>query len=291
MKRLLPFLLSGILLILCGCAYVVQEKQQNDVYDLYYEVRDLKNVASGDAIQTKPSLVKKGKKLDTQIQGEALMKELLIGPNEKTLKNPIPKGTKLISLKVNGSHAVVDVSSSYGTLSGISLTMADYCITMTLTQIPGIDSVSVTVRGMELAYRDNQNFTQSDLLLSSAEDMVGTVKATLYFLDDKDRLTPEERTLKLYEGDTQAKVLLKAMEEGPEDKNLTSALPKNLLIQGAWVEDKICYINLTMLSSSDPQQKVSLQVAADAMTWSLRSLDTVKDVQILLNGEPYQRLS
>lgn len=291
MKKLLSLLMCGILLLLCGCAYMVQEDEQKNVYNLYYEVRNLKSAASGDAIGTKPSLLKRGNQFEAQVQAEALMKELLMDPNEGNLKNPIPKGTKLLSLTVNDTHALVDLSSSYGTLSGISLTMADYCITMTLTQISGISSVSVTVRGMELAYRDNQNFEESDLLLSSTEDMVGTVRATLYFLNSRGRLTPEARTLTIYEGDTQAEALLKELEDGPRNQNLTSALPKNLLIQGAWVEDKICYINVTMLDSSDLQEKASLQVAADALTWSLRSLDTVNDVQILLNGEPYQRLS
>ena len=63
--------------------------------------------------------------------------------------------------------------------------------------------VGITVRGQELAYRDTQTFTARDVLLSSNEDVIGTVPVTLYFLNEAGKLAPEERTLDLYEGDTQ----------------------------------------------------------------------------------------
>jgi len=290
MRRVWLLLLCGLLLLSGGCAYEPQTSSGETVYQLYYAVRDLKSTADGDAIATKPSLIKRENELDTQVQAEALIKELLMNPNEEDLKNPIPKGTKLISLTIADSHAAVDMSSSYGTLSGVALTLADYCITMTLTQVPGITSVSITSRGMELAYRGKQNLAATDLLLSSTENMLGTTRATLYFLNAKGQLKPEMRILKLYEGDTQADVLIQAMEKGPEEKDLKSPMPKGLIIQSVWMEDKTCYLSLTMLNSSNLAEKENLEVALDALTWSLRSLDTVRDVQIILNGELYQRL-
>ena len=83
-----------------------------------------------------------------------------------------------------GAYAKVDLSSNYRSLSGVALTLADYAITLTLTQLPQIAIVSITVRGQDLAYRDTQTFTARDVLLSSNEDVIGTVPATLYFLDE-----------------------------------------------------------------------------------------------------------
>ena len=102
------------------------------------------------------------------------MAELLKGPLNETLKSPIPSGTTLLSLKVEGTRAFVDLSLAYSTLSGVALTLADCAITLTLTQLPEILSVKITVRGQELAYRDRQVFTTRGVLLAPEEDVVGT---------------------------------------------------------------------------------------------------------------------
>ena len=110
------------------------------------------------------------------------MDELLQGPSDETLKRTIPAGTTMNSLYLEGTRAVVDLSTAYGLLSGIELTLADQSIALTLTQVPEIVSVKITVLGEELAYRDRQIFTGRDVLLAPEGDVVGTVDATLYFL-------------------------------------------------------------------------------------------------------------
>ena len=85
----------------------------------------------------------------------------------------------------------------------MELTLADQAITLTLTQLPDILSVQITVRGQELAYRSKQVFTARDVLVAPEGDVVGTAEVTLYFPDESGVLQPEERTLELYEGDTQ----------------------------------------------------------------------------------------
>ena len=120
---------------------------------------------------------------------ERLTQRLLRGPEDETLKSPFPVGTQLIAARLEDGCAVIDLTYPYSTLSGISLTLADYCITLTLTQLPAVSSVSVTVRGQELAYRSTQSFTAEDLLLSSMEDVVSTVPVTLWFLDASGALT------------------------------------------------------------------------------------------------------
>ena len=108
-----------------------------------------------------------------------LMQELLAGPQDETLRSTIPAGTALLSLDMEGSRALVDLSTPYGTLSGVALTLADQAITLTLTQLPDIMSVKITVRGRELAYREKQVFAARDVLLAPEGDVVSTVDVML----------------------------------------------------------------------------------------------------------------
>ena len=114
--------------------------------------------------------------------------------------------------------------------------MADYAITLTLTQLPQIAVVNITVRGQELAYRDSQIFTARDVLLTSNEDVIDRVTVTLYFLDEAGDLAPEEQTLDLYEGDTQVSAVARALEVGPESRDLQAVQPEGFQGKSVWLE-------------------------------------------------------
>ena len=213
------------------------------------------------------------------------MTELLNGPQDETLKGVVPAGTVLLSLELEGSRAKVDLSSSYRILSGVSVTLADYAITLTLTQLPEISSVSITVRGEELAYRDTQRFDARDLLMSTNEDVVGTVTAQLYFLSEGGLLLTEERTLDLYEGDSQADAVVEALAAGPTEKTLYPVLPEGFQVKSVWLEENVCYVNLPTAALAEIPAESRLDLALRALVRSLSGLETVDEVRFLVDGE------
>ena len=283
-NRILCLLLM-LALTLSGCAAAAAGTREEDNCQLYYLVRDLEKAAGGDALGTERSALPKESDDALQTQVEALMNALLAGPADSSLASPFPEGTRLLGVELRGSHAKVDLSSHYRSLSGISLTLADYCITLTLTQLSAVRSVSILVRGQELSYRDSQRFRPRDVLLSSTEDVVATVDVTLYAIDPEGRLTAVPRTLDLYEGDTQAEALVAALRQGPWDRDWRSALPDWFAIQSVWLDDGVCYANL--LSSTVPADtdREEAGLALQALRDSLASLDSVQEVRILVNGE------
>ena len=286
-KRHILCLLLALTLILSGCAAAAATAAQEEKNcQLYYLVRDLERApAGGDAIAGEVSALPKESESPTETQAEDLMNALLSGPAGSGLRSPFPEGTRLLGVEVRGSHAKVDLSAAYRSLSGIDLTLADYCVTLTLTQISAIRSVSILVRGQELSYRDSQRFRPKDVLLSSTEDVVATVDVTLYAIDPEGRLTAVPRTLDLYEGDTQAEALVAALRQGPWDRDWRSALPDWFAIQSVWLDDGVCYANL--LSSTVPADtdREEAGLALQALRDSLASLDSVQEVRILVNGE------
>jgi germination protein M len=283
-KRTAAALLCAAMTLLPGCAAGNSPDTSNGEYLLYYEVRDLSSARGGDAVAAEDAAFGQN---DDAAQKTAihLMGRLLAGPEDKTLESPFPNGTELRSLSLDGSRAVVDLSAAYGALSGAALTMADYCITMTLTQIPDINTVSITVLGQELAYRDRHVFTNSDVLRSSMEDVVGTVDVLLYFPDASGALTGEKRTLELYEGDTQTATVIRALREGPERKNLSAALPENFVVHSVWMEDDLCYVNLFASALEQIPTDAARSTAIRALTRSLCSLNAVNGVRYLVDGE------
>lgn len=281
MRKLVSLILCAAAL-LSGCAGG-GESQQGTAYNLYFLEADLESVPGGDALRAETVYLEED--LGTTALAEALVERLLEGPSDATLENPIPAGTSLLSLELNGAYAKVDLSSNYRSLSGVALTLADYAITLTLTQLPQIAIVSITVRGQDLAYRDTQTFTARDVLLSSNEDVIGTVPATLYFLDEEGRLTPEERTLDLYEGDTQVSAVARALELGPENRSLRLVQPEEFQVKSVWLEEDVCYVNLSSSQLETLPEERDMPMILQALALSLCSLDTVSEVRFLVDGD------
>ena len=286
MKKLLALLLCAALTCASGCAFAaVANQREEDAYVLYFQEANLDTAGGGDALRPETVYIDGSADLPTEDLARALLDALLAGPADETLKSSIPESTSLLSVEVLGSRATVDLSAAYGTLSDVALTLADYAVTLTLTQLPEISVVNITVRGRELAYRENQLFTARDVLLSSTEDVVGTVPATLYFLDSSGDLTPEERTLDLYEGDTQVAAVVKALESGPEDKGLSASLPEKFQVKSVWLEEDECYVNLPSAALENLPEAAPVRTALQALARSLSSLDAVGEVRFLVDGE------
>lgn len=290
MKKLIAAVFCAALL-LCGCADRYGESGTAErVYDLYFRVKDLAHSDGIDAIVALPSEI--GVSADAEVHGmaERLMNALLSGPEESEYCSPFPAGTSLRSVRISGGRATVDMSTVYSSLSGVELTVADYCITLTLTQLAEIRSVMITVNGQHLAYRDIQAFTARDVLLSSAEDVVATVDAEIFFLNAEGTLVSEPRTLQLFEGDTRAETLVAALLGGPENKELTNPLPAGFAVQSVWVKDGRCYVNLSNTMLTSLPEGTQLEMTVQAMASSLLSLRTVQEVQFLLDAEPTERI-
>ena len=120
-------------------------------YELYF-LSDPNSAGGGDAIRAQEKRLVLDGAMETEDCVRALMEALLAGPDEPSLSSPIPEGTALKSLKVSGRRAQIDLSAQYARLTGIDLSLADYCITLTLTQLPDVARVRITVAGSDLDY-------------------------------------------------------------------------------------------------------------------------------------------
>ena len=199
-------------------------------YELYF-LSDPNSAGGGDAIRAQEKRLVLDGAMETEDCVRALLEALLAGPDEPSLSSPIPEGTALKSLKVSGRSAQIDLSAQYARLTGIDLSLADYCITLTLTQLPNVNAVSITADGRELPYRETQTLTAADPLLSMREDALRPITVSLYFLDPtSDALRAEKRALALYEGQTRVNALLEALAQGPESDALAALLPEEFTV-------------------------------------------------------------
>ena len=285
MKKLPLFILAllAALVAFASCAKSAQEDEESG-YALYF-LSDLDASGGGDAIAASSVRFTPDETMSTEDCVRALMELLLAGPDEAALHSPIPEGTALRSLKVSGRRAEIDLSAQYARLSGIDLSLADYCITLTLSQLPNVNAVSITANGSELPYRKTQVLLSADTLLSSRESGLRPITVQLYFLDSATgELRAEQQTLALYEGQTRVNALLEALAQGPEDDSLSSLLPEDFTVVSSRIENGVCYLSIPA-NVSLPEDEGTRALLFGSLEKSILSLSGVDEVQILIEGE------
>lgn len=281
MKRKLIVLtaLALVLLALAGCG-VVQKEQEG--LRLYYAA-SLDTHRGGDAIDSVTIDWDELPQGDQVARAESVLALLMGMCQEKGFQSPIPAGTTLRSVTIIGGTACVDFSGSYGQLSGMALTIADYCVALSLTQLDGIYAVRITVNEQDLAYRDNDLFLAGDVLLTSMDDVVRTLTARLYFPNSDGDLEAEERLLTQYEGQSAADVVLSALGDGPSDDDLQPLAEKGLSGMTVRMDNGVCQLNVASASMEELEDDTARQLLL-CVTQSLQSLEGISSVQLYIDG-------
>ena len=214
----------------------------------------------------------------------ALLTALLAGPpQDSELVSLIPRGTGVVRWSVEGRTARVELSDAYAQLSGIDRTIADYCVTLTLSQLPGVDRVELSAGD-----QGGRVLRTGDVIFSGAEEEPVDVPVSLYFRRaGSNSLDFELRVFRLTEDETPAMAVLEALAAGPQDESLAALLPRELTVRAAWVDDGICYADLSdALLSGLPDSPEEQELVISSIVETLCSMDKVDQVQLLVEGEP-----
>lgn len=233
---------------------------------------------------------------DWKYEGEetvpALMEALLNGPPaDSSLTRIIPAGTQMLGWTAEGRVVQVELSAPYAGLMGVDLTLADYSIVLTLTQLDGVDGVRITVNGGGEAFRNRKVMYVGDVLFSGAEEEPVEVSVNLYFLrDSTGELDYELREFRLTEDETPAHAVLEALAAGPQDEGMSALLPEGVRVRSARVDDGLCSADLSAELLDDiPDDPARQELVISSIVETLCSLDQVEQVQLLVEGEPLER--
>lgn len=99
---------------------------------------------------------------------EELLSALLAGPTQEGLRSPFPRGVTLRQWSWDEERSgvlLVGLSEQYGALADVSLTLADYCIVLTLSQVEGVETVEISTQGYRASYRSHQLLDPQEAVL------------------------------------------------------------------------------------------------------------------------------
>lgn len=181
-------LLLAVALLLCSCETQAEEEQLPLIY----------YVVSGSGQVTLSALAGEPWTQAPETPGvEQYVDRMLEGPADAGLYTVFPEQLRLLSWEEDRGLLTLDFSEEYSELTGITLTLANACLTLTLTQLDGVEEVQVTVMGKALP-EGGEPLSPEDLLLTGQTPDPVTLGFQIYFpLTDGSGLGTEYRQAEL----------------------------------------------------------------------------------------------
>ena len=284
MKKRLIALLCALALPLGGCGAPGEEASPPEgAYRVYYAVTGKQaTVQSVDFEYRIP---------DAGVPAaDALAKMVMTAPQTYGLASPVRPEVHFRSAELEEDGLLhLDLSEQYGGLSGIDLTIANACFTLTLCQLEDVDAVYITVEGEPIPYQTLQVLRESDLVLSGAEEETVTISAALYFPRDGGYgLVVEQRDVVKTEREGLAAALLGALLSGPQGgEGARSLMPEGTQLRSVAVENGVCTVDfsgefLSGMPAGAGEARLLLYSVVDTVC-AMESLEA-QSVQILVEG-------
>ena len=284
MKKTAAWCLAACLL-LAACAAPAEPEAGEEGALIYYLVPE-EDARGGDRIRALRERLDLPEGADDQAAARAVVERLLAGPSEELLESPLPEDVELLDVEVRDRMAYVDLSAELGELSGVELALADYCLTLSLTELEGVRAVVITAQGRQVGQQPKRVFYERDVLLSSMDDVLQTVEVRLFFLNADGALAEEKRTLSLYEGQTLAETLVASLLEGPENRELLRTIPEGFAVNYIRVDNGVCYVSLPAASLELLPEDAQIQrMILWSLAESLYSVDSIEEIRLLVDGE------
>ena len=277
MKRILALLMC-ITLLMCGCS---GDKSIKEDVEIYFSNAEKTGVESE---------TRKIKYLPEENKIMVILEELLKGPENTNLKSIIPKDTKVNEVITNNNLVIIDFSKEFISENETDNLIIRACVVHTVTSVPGIENVLITVEGDNLKDdRDNiiGIIKKGDIICDAELSKETDMYVKLYFADnDLIALVPEGREITVSQNETTEMKIVKELIKGPEKNGLYKSIPSETKIISIETKEGVCFVNLSQDFISKNSGSISTQtLSVYSMVNSLTELDTVTKVQFLIEGQ------
>ncbi len=278
MKRFLSFLIiSALLFSLCACGTT----DKNNSTKIYYVNTDKTSVTAVDYKFTEKTTPK-------QI-AEALKK---LGEDTEQIEyvTTIPSGVEIKRWDLDDGELVLYFVGDYDSLDKYTEIIVRAAIVKTLVQIDGVKSVSFYINNAPL--KDTNDDTVGAMTGDTFIDNFGqetdsllSTELTLYFASaDGMSLVEENRQVYYSRNVSIEKLVIEQLLKGPDTTGLLSAIPSGTKINSISIsENGVCIVNFDATLETSVTG-VTENATVYSIVNTLTTLDNVKQVQILVNG-------
>ncbi len=272
------FVIAMLMFVVTGCGEK-ENQTGKQKYSIYYLDREETKIDAFDYYSATD---------DTLLLAGELIETMSRIPENVNYHEPV-HNFSIIGYQIVENQIVLSVNEDYYDLTATTEVLTRAALVRTLTQISGIEYVSMKIRNEDLV--DNMGNVVGVMSASQFVDNAGNeinsyekVKLTLYFASDTgDYLIKANRTVVYNSNISLEKLVVEQLINGPTNEDLYATINPNTKIVNVTVKDGICYVNLDE-GFLNQISNVSAKVALYSLVNSLDELQNVNKVQISING-------
>ena len=94
-----------------------------------------------------------------------LLEIYLLGALDAQFRSPYPLGTFLVDFRLEDGNARVELTDDFAKLTGMDLSLACGCLTMTVLELTDAKSITIRAEGALMDGKDTLTFTRSSFVL------------------------------------------------------------------------------------------------------------------------------
>ncbi len=226
---------------------------------------------------------------------EYAVEELLRGPQRSDATAAVPEGTELLGVRISGGVCTVDLSEAFyrgRSSSPVSERLMIYALVDTMTSLPGVDLVQITVEGRQL---EKYSYIGLSSPLSRAEEFTypvlmkwGWFVVDLYLEAANGKLIAVPIPTDDHEYPdtfTMTECAIEMLLSLDHTWGYRSPIPEGTRLLGVEAQDRICTIQVSLEFLSGSEQQRTL--AAEAMAATAIGVGGYQGVRIQIQNELY----
>ena len=278
-KRLTAVLILLALLIglMAGCSFIASTK---DPLMLYYRRAEI-------AYEENGLIGSENADFALERSAEPLADRYFDGPRKDGLVSPFPKGTELVSASVSNGVLSLELTDAFANLSGVDLSLALSCISMTFSQLEGVEEVELSTEHLPIGGQAKIRLDRDQILLEDNSLEMAENTLNVYYADERYRylIAAEEKT-KLEGTEEQAAFAISMLGAKPQNEALHATLPEGTEILDLSIEDGLCIVDFSAdfyrnRPSSEAEERLTILSIVDTLT----EFKEIENVQLYVEGE------
>lgn len=276
-------LIWGIIFLLAASACGREEVPEGTEYQVYYISK------SETKVEMHPYWTQAK---SSQAILRELMRCLASTPEKLEYQAPLAMGFEILAIDLEEEKMKIDVDKAYLELPVTTEVLVRAAIVRTLTQLPEISYVEITVEGepLEDSLGNVVGRMAADQFIDNDGNEINTyelARVKLFFASDEGTQLIAAYREKHYSTNTPIeRFIVEELIAGPSGQvaGLHSTINPSTKIINVTTKDGICYVNLDENFLTVPEN-VSMEAAVYSIVNSLVELSNINKVQILVNGE------
>lgn len=230
------------------------------------------------------------KEKDTKKQIDEAIEMLSQNTDDIDYVTTIPSGVKLDHWELNDGALLLYFLGDYDSLDIYTEILVRAAIVKTLVQIENVKTISFYINNQPLTDSNGEavGTMTADAFIEDfgqETDALLSTNLTLYFASaDGMSLVPETRSVYYSSNLSAERLVIEQLLKGPDNKQLLSSIPDATKLNSISItENGVCIVNFDATIEST-MSGVTENVTLYSIVNSLTELDSVKQVQILVNG-------